>query len=316
MLIAAFLITLLGSSRGDVFAGLQGEREYFPETGHWVSDDFLIKYHSIPNPEEIYGNPITEAFQDKDSGLTIQYFEKTRFELHPLDVSDLRVRLSALGSVIYIKGQTLPGIFNPSACRLYNQSDAGYYVCYDFLTFFDKNGGVSQFGYPISNFEVHDGWIVQYFQRARFEWHPENPLGQWVTVSNLGRQYFNLHSRDPRLLRPIRNNNIFSNNMVTDLNVRAYVGQPVMPSVGKQTLYIIVQDQDHNPVEDANLAFTLLYPNGDTKILQMRPTNEFGISIYRFPINSENIGTVKLEVTASRTGLENVSTITSFQIWW
>ena len=223
-----------------------------------------------------------------------------------------------MGSVIYHKGQTLPGtLFNPSACRLYPQLDSGYYVCYDFLTFFDKNGGVPQFGYPISNFEVHDGWIVQYFQRARFEWHPENRRGNWVTVSNLGRQYFHLHSRDPRLLNPIQNDsNIISNEIATELNVRAYVALPVMQSIGNQTLYVIVQDQNHNPVEDVNLAFTVVYPNGDTQILKMRPTNKFGISISRFPINSKTIGTIELEVTTNRSGLENVSTITSFQVWW
>ena len=110
----------MGMAGRHVFAQFQEKKEYFPETGHWVTGEFLIKYHSIPNPEEIYGNPITEAFQEKD-WLTIQYFEKTRFELYPQDFSDLRVRLSPLGSVIYHKGQTLPGtLFNPSACRLYH----------------------------------------------------------------------------------------------------------------------------------------------------------------------------------------------------
>ncbi len=43
-----------------------------------------------------------------------------------------------------------------------------------FLSFWRKNGGVLIFGYPISGEMVEDGRIVQYFERARFEYHPEN----------------------------------------------------------------------------------------------------------------------------------------------
>jgi hypothetical protein len=58
-----------------------------------------------------------------------------------------------------------------------------------FLRFWRENGGVMIFGYPIGEETVEDGRIVQYFERARFEYHPEF-LGQpaQVQLSLLGRE--------------------------------------------------------------------------------------------------------------------------------
>jgi hypothetical protein len=58
-----------------------------------------------------------------------------------------------------------------------------------FLTFWREHGGVLIFGYPISEEIVEDGRIVQYFQQARFEYHPER-LGQdgLIQLSLLGRE--------------------------------------------------------------------------------------------------------------------------------
>ena len=80
------------------------EVEYFEATGHFVTGEFLAYYHSVPNPLELYGNPITEAFVDPTTGKRIQYFEKARFELNPNVSSDQRVQLSDLGRFLYVPG--------------------------------------------------------------------------------------------------------------------------------------------------------------------------------------------------------------------
>jgi hypothetical protein len=58
-----------------------------------------------------------------------------------------------------------------------------------FLTFWRENGGVMIFGYPISEEIVEGGRIVQYFERARFEYHPE-ALGtpEQVQLGLVGRE--------------------------------------------------------------------------------------------------------------------------------
>lgn len=50
-----------------------------------------------------------------------------------------------------------------------------------FAQFWRQNGGLAVFGYPISaaqtesNADTGQTYLVQYFERQRFEYHPENP---------------------------------------------------------------------------------------------------------------------------------------------
>jgi hypothetical protein len=314
IMISILLIALSGLLSGQVFAQDQEGWEYFPQTGHWVTGAFLEKYYSVPNPEIVFGDPITDAYQDEISGLMIQYFQKARFELHPEEIPDLRVKLSHLGSFLYRKGQTLPVVFNPSACRFFPQIEGGFYVCYDFYEFFEANGGVAQFGYPISNFEVHDGWIAQYFQRARLEWHPEKILGQWVTVSDVGTQYFHEHNENHLRLNPNNEFNIPPQNII-DIKVRAFVGVPIMGFLETQTLYVIVQDQANNPVENAEVRFTVTSPGLDEQSYQMSPTNERGVSVLQFPVRKSTPGIVEIQVTSLFQSFVK-HTKTSFHVWW
>ena len=74
----------------------------------------------------------------------------------------------------------------PSGSRYFSQT--GYTVQGGFLTFFDQHGGVPIFGYPITNEITENGLTVQYFQRARFEWYPNNQAGAQVLLGLLGEQ--------------------------------------------------------------------------------------------------------------------------------
>lgn len=56
----------------------------------------------------------------------------------------------------------------------------------EFLEFFDRYGGLAIFGYPKTEPFVQDGFVVQYFQNARFELHPENPVPYRVQLGLLG----------------------------------------------------------------------------------------------------------------------------------
>src|SRR3954469_2297301 len=58
-----------------------------------------------------------------------------------------------------------------------------------FLNYWRENGDVLLFGFPISEEIIEDGRVVQYFERARFEYHPED-LGKdgQIQLSLLGRE--------------------------------------------------------------------------------------------------------------------------------
>ena len=61
-------------------------------------------------------------------------------------------------------------------------------LCFGFRDYWNANGGLAIFGFPISE-EFQDpgsGLTVQYFQRQRFEWHPENPPAWQIEGGLLG----------------------------------------------------------------------------------------------------------------------------------
>jgi len=285
---------------------------YFPETGHWVEGEFLTKYFDISNPIALYGAPITEAFIDS-FGVKVQYFEKVRFELDPSLPIGIQVKVSPLGELLYEEGQLLVVPSNSRACRSFPESN--HLVCYNFLDFFEENGGETQFGIPISGFEVHNGWIVQYFQKARFEWHPENPPGQWVTVSNSGVQYFYKIGEDSKLLSPVQNEDSSPFLPVFRLRPKAFVSSAVLPAGETQTIYVIVQDQNLRPVPGAEVEFTVTLPDGSVREYRTSNTNQSGVSTLDFSVDSNIVGIANINVLVSYNSLKG-QTLTSFQIWW
>jgi hypothetical protein len=314
LIISILLLTLIGLGGSQVFAqGLGGVR-YFPETGHWVTGDFLDRYESVSDPLHLFGLPITDEFVDKTTGLTIQYFKKVRFELHPEAPPELRVQLSPLGDYLYIPGDSLTLPPNVPACRSFPET--GYEVCFAFEDFFESEGGIGQFGYPISNFEVHENLIVQYFQRARFEWHPEELPEGGVSLSNLGLRYFYVRGEDIKFLIPhIDDRNDIPRLPTLSLRVNAFPNSAIMPLKGNQTIFVIVQDQNYQPIDNAQVTLQVELPDGQQKNYVMRGTNAKGISILDFPVNGKTQGLVKVTVSVISGGLHQ-DTQTSFILWW
>ncbi|HEY9152135.1 MAG TPA: hypothetical protein VIN60_04560, partial [Anaerolineales bacterium] len=71
-------------------------------------------------------------------------------------------------------------------------SETGHNVQGDFLRFYNAvSDPTTLYGYPITEqFQRKDGLLVQYFQRARFEYHPDLPDGQRVVLTDLGTQMY------------------------------------------------------------------------------------------------------------------------------
>lgn len=306
----SLIIVLL--SLGSRTTRAQSERTiYFPQTGHRLSGEFLVAYESVREAGKLIGFPITEAYTDPVSGSLVQYFQKAHFVLDPQAPAQLRVKLTPLGELLYEPGIELPHSASFPACRSFPET--GFEVCYSFLEFFNENGGVAQFGYPISNFEVHDGLIVQYFQRSRFEWHPALPPGQRVAVGDLGVEYFEAAGEDPLLLLPDSRDHLPQ--AVFDLRVRATTALAVIPRQGMQTLYVTVQDQNLHPVQNVQVRFSLRLPSGEEKSFSMAPTDDHGISKADFGIDVNSTGIAEIRVTAQYDSFFE-ETLTSFRIWW
>jgi hypothetical protein len=162
--------------------------ECFQETGHRVEGEFL-DYFEANGGTDAFGLPRTEQFAQ--DGLTVQYFQRARMELHPEREPDERIQLSLLGELLgYKKPAVSASSIIPSASperRYYAAS--GHSVSYAFLEYLDSHGGVATLGYPITELQTEEGAVVQYFQKAKLTWHPENGLSNPVALGNLGDEY-------------------------------------------------------------------------------------------------------------------------------
>ncbi|GAB4548872.1 MAG: hypothetical protein Fur002_25850 [Anaerolineales bacterium] len=286
------------------------ENQYFSETGHNVSGDFLTFYKSNVNSIFLYGYPITEQFVGKD-GKTVQYFQRARFEYRPELPEGQRVQTTPLGSLTYVSTGNL-NVSNAFACRLYNET--GYSVCFAFLEFFDQYGGLNQFGYPISGFEYHENKLVQYFERARLEWQPWRPEGQRVVVSDLGRTYFDQQNEDPALIPPVKplDNTI---QKVISLQTRAFAWKAVTLASDSQLIFVIVQDQNLQPVTNAACTSIVHWPDGHNESYALT-TNSNGVSIISLSFTDQPYGgLVYADVSCSYNSLTG-NTTTSFRIWY
>ena len=160
---------------------------YFAETGHNVPGLFAAHWDASGGLPR-FGYPLTEAFEEvseTDGGRYLtQYFERARFEYHPEYAgTDSEVLLGLLGAELSV-GRRGEAPFRPikpfanSADRVFF-AETGHSLAYAFKDYWEAQGGLPMFGYPISEefdeLSQTDGQVytVQYFERNRFEWHPE-----------------------------------------------------------------------------------------------------------------------------------------------
>lgn len=286
------------------------DSKYFSETGHNVTGEFLAFYQFNPNNLALYGYPITEQFTDRN-GLNVQYFQRARFEYRPAMPENQRVQLTPLGREMYSTLNPLDA-GNAFACQTYVET--GFAVCFTFLVYFNDNGGAGSFGFPISGFEFHEDKIVQYFERARLEWQPWKPEGNRVVISDLGRAYFDKLGEDPALLAAV-NPLDDAPRVVTSLHVRAFAWKAVTLSNDAQSFFIVLQDQNLQPVPGAACRAVVHWPNGAKDSTDLiSDHNGLGIVSLQF-FNQPHGGLVYMEIACAYNDLRG-NAATSFRIWY
>jgi hypothetical protein len=164
----------------------------FVKTGACVSQRFAA-YWNANGGLAISGYPISELFSEQlEDGKTyeVQYFERARFEAHPENPAPYDVLLGQFGRRIH----PLDGPVPDCMCGRYFP-ETGHVIAGRFLTYWEANGGLAQFGYPLTEQiteTLEDGkpYTVQYFERARFELHPENPAPYDLLLGQFGRRIY------------------------------------------------------------------------------------------------------------------------------
>ena len=174
-------------TNGVVANGASGG-QYFKETEHNTSPLFQTFWQAHGGLAQ-FGYPKTEAFRELNPTdgkvYIVQYFERNRFEYHPEFVGTAyEVELGLLGDQLTASRRAAgEGAFNFFADAHYVGgiyfSQTGHNLRNSFKDYWLARGGLAIFGYPISEefYEVNpdDGqtYVVQYFERNRFEYHPD-----------------------------------------------------------------------------------------------------------------------------------------------
>lgn len=290
-----------------------GDSRYFSETGHTVQGEFL-QFFDSRGGLDLFGFPITDEYVDPRSGLKIQYFQRGRFEFHPENSNPYRVQLGLVGEQFLAERQPpvragrVADADTPN-CRFYPET--GHNVCYSFRDYYDANGGLDIFGYPITEIIQENGRSVQYFQRARLEWHPERPFRQRVQLGMVGLLYFDLAGLDQGLQQPSN----ATLRQITSIDVHASIENPITGEGDSQTVYVYVVDQQGQPVAQAQVTVIAHLPDGD-QAFQLPATDDGGTTSVTFGIGQATPGTmILLDVTAVSGPIAG-ETRTSFLPWW
>ncbi len=209
------MLTLMFAFSGTSYAQTGGVS--FPQTGHTLRGGFLAYWQAHGGLAQ-QGYPITDEYPEVNSvdgkTYTTQYFERARFEFHPeQNDPQFQVLLGLLGREVlaarYPNGLPVisPQIVPGGGSFTFPQT--GHTVTGLFLSYWQTHGSLAQQGYPLTEafYEINqaDGqaYITQYFERARFEYHPEQQNPQYrVLLGLLGNEIYQSKQPNPTPVPP------------------------------------------------------------------------------------------------------------------
>jgi peptide/nickel transport system substrate-binding protein len=214
--IGAMVVSILpAASTGAYAQGNTRKINNFDVAGRFLEE--WNKPGSEQNSVYVNGLPITarrpEISTEDGKSYDTQWFERAKFEAHPENRAPYDVLFGRLGANL-AAGR---GSIDPATNRVRNPADApfvkvdrpadisatkvwfpetGHTVSGKILEYWNRYGGVAQFGFPLSEpfkeISPTDGktYDVQYFERNRFELHPEKAAPYEVELGLLGVQQF------------------------------------------------------------------------------------------------------------------------------
>ncbi len=189
---------------------------FFEETSQNLCDVFE-KYWNAHGGLPIFGIPLTDAAPEEnlDTGevYETQYFERERLEHHPdLAGTPYEVLLGRIGNEVLLEMGINWFDFpkaDPNDPNYFEET--GHAIAPEFYDYWSSHGldfgdeGVSLreslalFGYPISPAQMEtnpdgDTVLTQWFERARFEYHPDNDPEHQVLLGRLGAELLELRA--------------------------------------------------------------------------------------------------------------------------
>lgn len=190
----------------------------FHQTGYCIVGRFY-QYWQANGGLAVFGYPINAAHPEHnpDTGETYltQWFERNRFELHPENTPPFDVLLGRLGDDRLRQDgrdwQAAPAAQPQAGCMWFAQTE--HNVCDQangrgFSSYWSTHGlqlpkldahrrSIALFGFPLTEATMEvsptDGktYLTQWFERARMEWHPNEPDQYKVLLGLLGNEVQN-----------------------------------------------------------------------------------------------------------------------------
>jgi len=258
-------------------------------------------YHSTDSPLTLFGQPISYAYQDPESGNLVQYFQKVRFESLLDENNQPATMLTPLGQ--YFKEQVNgQAIALEEECKFFSGSD--YPVCQEFLSFYEANQGPILYGKPISNVYYSENHYVQYFQNALLIWFPQESDPYQVTVANLGEMY--LKSIEPLIAQiTITDSQEFAlpdENLSPLILIEVAFEYPFIHPDYSQTVYVQVIDESGTVLEGLEITAEVILPDQTSFILRPGKTDAKGVLSFTIqPFEHIELSTndiIKVNITA------------------
>ena len=193
--------------------------QYFQETQHAAMNSFATFWRRTPNALFVLGFPISqpfieEIFTNPGEYYRVQYFERAVLEEHPENAGSQYYILGRLmgNQIIKDRGGEVPfqpvgdpgdGTYDEATGHTLRDGPA------PFRSFWQSNGGLEVFGrakseqfQEINQADGNTYW-VQYFERQRMEWHPNEPDPRYqILLGLLGNEYRDAHHAGERQFQP------------------------------------------------------------------------------------------------------------------
>ena len=155
--------------------GAAGQPIFFTETGHTLADTFRLFWEQNGGPA-LFGYPRSKVFIEQ--GRPVQYLGQARLTWHGAFGLVLAGHLGRLLAEVAAGHPAFASISRVEGEDGDYFVESGHVLRGAFQQFWHANGGLGAFGLPLSeafcqlNREDSQEYTVQYFERARFEWHP------------------------------------------------------------------------------------------------------------------------------------------------
>ncbi len=232
-IIVSLILTLLLSQVPALMAGAQAQQNApicftgVPGITACIDPTFA-GYWRVNGGLPVFGYPLTPTIAwatPEGPSLNVQWMERHRLELHPQSPPDYQVQLGRIGAERLAQlgrdWSAEPPEPGPQPGCLWF-AETGRNVCDQaegtgFRSYWERNGlslpgltpyqrSLALFGLPLTSAMPElgpDGTLIltQWFERARFEWHPANPANFRVLLGRLGQE---VRAATPSLPTPER----------------------------------------------------------------------------------------------------------------